>query len=794
MSNILTVNPFFTPTQISGCQLWLDAADQNTIVLSNNLVSQWRDKSGNGRNMANLVGTIRYGPFQSRACVQQANGSSLRVVSAVDLTNLTFFIINCSTSTANNQTIFAGMNSGSGTDYNSVRGFGFYIDGNTNPTGTRFYGSNISGQYATNSITQVGIPYPFTIFVGRITSEGAISTFVNGATGGTASSGVRSSGSQGFALASTTGSNIGQASSRAFISEAIVYNTTLNVSERQQVEGYLAWKWSLQANLPATHPYKTSPIPPLLSPPTTQPSLLQNSFFSPTQISGCQLWLDAADQNTLTLSGTRVTQWRDKSGNGTIMTVSTGTPSLTNFNGLSSIYFNGSSRLQSLNYTRLAGASNINWFVVANIVNVNLNYGLLIGTLYSSNFFSQNTLYVHSNTLLNFFRRVAGSGATSLSTALSAGAFIGGSSVNFTNGVHTVARNGTVNTGTGGPTGTQDSTAVNLYIGNDNYPGDAFITGTISECLLYTSNLTISQRQQIEGYLAWKWGLQGSLPANHPFKNSPIPPLLNPPRSLVAIKSSVWQPTQISGCQLWLDAADRNTVTLSGTNVTQWGDKSGTNQNAIQNVNGRYPSYTRQINGNPVITMSSSGTTMFVSNFTVTQPPTVIVVWQKFGTSGANMFFIEQGPNLNTSPGFYISSGNWDAFGVRSASSHQQFYDTNLPTQSGGINNSFNTTGTTFLYVGQVSPNLWRLNGSSRNTTTTVNSGSPSGALTAQLNINSRNQSSVFGNILYCEIIIYNGNIALQNIQQIEGYLAWKWGLQGNLPATHPFKRWPPPP
>jgi len=32
--------------------------------------------------------------------------------------------------------------------------------------------------------------------------------------------------------------------------------------------------------------------------------------------------------------------------------------------------------------------------------------------------------------------------------------------------------------------------------------------------------LTATQRQQIEGYLAWKWGLQGSLPAGFPYKSA----------------------------------------------------------------------------------------------------------------------------------------------------------------------------------------------------------------------------------------------------------------------------------
>jgi hypothetical protein len=47
--------------------------------------------------------------------------------------------------------------------------------------------------------------------------------------------------------------------------------------------------------------------------------------------------------------------------------------------------------------------------------------------------------------------------------------------------------------------------------------GAAAFTGTISEVLYYASALTTTQRQQIEGYLAWKWGLQSTLPVSHPY-------------------------------------------------------------------------------------------------------------------------------------------------------------------------------------------------------------------------------------------------------------------------------------
>jgi hypothetical protein len=50
--------------------------------------------------------------------------------------------------------------------------------------------------------------------------------------------------------------------------------------------------------------------------------------------------------------------------------------------------------------------------------------------------------------------------------------------------------------------------------------GDAYegYQGTIHEMLIFNTALTTSQRQQVEGYLAWKWGPQISLPDTHAFK------------------------------------------------------------------------------------------------------------------------------------------------------------------------------------------------------------------------------------------------------------------------------------
>ena len=44
--------------------------------------------------------------------------------------------------------------------------------------------------------------------------------------------------------------------------------------------------------------------------------------------------------------------------------------------------------------------------------------------------------------------------------------------------------------------------------------------GIFKECIIYNGPLNTGQIQKVEGYLAWKWGIEGNLPVGHPYKNA----------------------------------------------------------------------------------------------------------------------------------------------------------------------------------------------------------------------------------------------------------------------------------
>jgi hypothetical protein len=83
-------------------------------------------------------------------------------------------------------------------------------------------------------------------------------------------------------------------------------------------------------------------------------------------------------------------------------------------------------------------------------------------------------------------------------------------------------------------------------------PGGHYYDGQIAEIILCNSFLTTDERQQVEGYLAWKWGLQAQLPITHAF-------YVSPPQTLPVIGASTLALSSI--------AAETAVATLAGSSL-----------------------------------------------------------------------------------------------------------------------------------------------------------------------------------------------------------------------------------
>ena len=84
------------------------------------------------------------------------------------------------------------------------------------------------------------------------------------------------------------------------------------------------------------------------------------------------MWLDGADTSSMTFSGSTITQWSDKSGNGKNATA-TGTPTYLTGGGVN---FNGSSYF--LNQTFTMNLSQRSIFIVMQETTYNANSGVIV--------------------------------------------------------------------------------------------------------------------------------------------------------------------------------------------------------------------------------------------------------------------------------------------------------------------------------------------------------------------------------------------------------------------------------
>lgn len=245
------LNPF-KPTDIGGCQLWLDAADRSTFTLSGLNILQWNDKSGLGQN-ATAVGTIPLSssingistPRYSLNTNTYFSGTSINTGST--LSAFAVYVQN-NNSTANNRIVSLGT---LGTlDWNNISSIAAIL-----MLGTNFVSYRNSSQLGSIAAT-FGVPS-----LSSSISTGQFNTFYLNGTAGTT---VASSGNFNYSTY-FIGSTVGEQNVTALsgtIGEVLLYNTALTDPQREKVEGYLAQKWGLQANLPAGSPGRTQVIYP----------------------------------------------------------------------------------------------------------------------------------------------------------------------------------------------------------------------------------------------------------------------------------------------------------------------------------------------------------------------------------------------------------------------------------------------------------------------------------------------------------------------------------------------------
>jgi hypothetical protein len=255
----------WTPSAISTA-LWLDAADSSTLFASavggsgsvaDGAVSRWEDKSGSGRHVSqsNLgQAPIRKTAIQNSLDVVRFDSAGLLNNNAQLLRNVSgysFFFAGVSTTATAERTMFAVSTSANNARFVAAK---LATSGFLRVGGRRTVAQSFSAAESTVNLNTAAV-------VSCVANHSAttITSWANGTQAATNTSwhdaGTTENDAGGAFVAFNAGS-----SSNFFgdIFELVLVHQSMAVADRQIVEGYLAWKWGLQGNLPADHPYKNA--------------------------------------------------------------------------------------------------------------------------------------------------------------------------------------------------------------------------------------------------------------------------------------------------------------------------------------------------------------------------------------------------------------------------------------------------------------------------------------------------------------------------------------------------------
>jgi hypothetical protein len=527
--------------------------------------------------------------------------------------------------------------------------------------------------------------------------------------------------------------------------------------------------------------------------------------FVPTSIAGCALWLDASDSNAFTFAGSTITQWRDRSPFGNNTDTVSGTPTyalnatINRFGVLlsSSAYFLGP---LSNNTTFLTA------FVVGTMNSVAGTTSPLLACTTPPTTASSNVVPFARSTTLQQIQTYRNSAAQSTISITFGTPFVASTTFNNTNNV--MFRNGNAgSTTTTGATGTFNYTRYG--VGFDPALVGNRWNGYVHEIIVYHALLTTYQRQQVEGYLAWKWNTSGGswtapFPTSVPYYKSPI-------------YGRPFDPPTASNLVAWFDGADPSTISVDGSSrVTSWRDK--------RTLNGTGAPYTEPAGSTvyrgPIY--SASDASLYFDNANLSTKTTnqaglrlmafsnTTIARRVFltQTSGAAIrgnvvcfaVFYNDRPTTTTNNALFdFCDAATPTFrmvgdiGMGAGPTYRgPFITGGATTISFTSLSAWSTTGSwsigTFLFT--PSSTTVRMNGTQYATTAgTAVTLSQVTLLTMGAHIDSRTFTGRIREFLCYDIMSLSDPTG---IQQVEGYLAHKWNLQSVLPATHSFKTIPP--
>ena len=246
----------------------------------------------------------------------------------------------------------------------------------------------------------------------------------------------------------------------------------------------------------------------------------ETAAWTPAALTALRGWWDASDISTVSTASGTVTEWRDKSGyvnaDGAQMHAvpefATG-PGTVTIGGRNALDI-GTDQALVFPTPDIADADSRSVMIVLGDHHQTATRALFaLGAAGDGNRWS----LVETRGVLSL--EWNGGKATSQVDALGAG-LVGNFHSGATVGGWSFSRNGTHVTGV-----TSDGTALSTFpnsgwIGRKSQASSGHAMGPVGEVILTAAEMTQSEREKCEGYLAHKWGFAALLPDHHPFKDA----------------------------------------------------------------------------------------------------------------------------------------------------------------------------------------------------------------------------------------------------------------------------------
>jgi hypothetical protein len=241
---------------------------------------------------------------------------------------------------------------------------------------------------------------------------------------------------------------------------------------------------------------------------------------------------------------------------------------------------------------------------------------------------------------------------------------------------------------------------------------------------------------------------------------------------------AAFSPLTVANCELWLDASDSSSVTLTSSAVSQWNDLSGNNRHATQGTANNRPTYSATVNGRNVITfdgvndslisgLASSVITGYATLFCVCRPSPS---WTVNGT--ANFKVPLAARNVDATAGWGMSL-YYDATASRQTLNY--FWRNAGGNASYGPRADVGVVQVFTIAFAATSPDR-RVCGSSSAYSASLTSGT-GGASNRYLTVGEDPTQSRYWTDYVAEVLAYSRALTTAEVLSIESYLIAKWGI-----------------